>query len=104
VPVTFSWKGKQVAAEIRGALAPRVIRAAEYVAELARTKAPVRTGQLRASIHVEPGPAPLAARVVADAPHAVYVEVGTRLTPAHAFLRPAVAEGQTEVKRILSGL
>lgn len=47
--------------------------AAERRAALARSIAPVLTGEYRASIHVEPGPDG-GSRIVADSDHAIYVE------------------------------
>jgi len=64
---------------------------AEAVADLAEQLAPVDTGALRASIHVEDGDREGAYRVVASAPYAQFVEYGTARAAAQPFLTPAVA-------------
>lgn len=47
----------------------------DEIALLASSYAPVRTGELAASVHAEHGP--MSTRVTADAPYAAYVEFGT---------------------------
>lgn len=56
------------------------------VAMLARTLAPVATGQLRDSIENTAG------HVVATVPYAGFVEYGTEDTDAQPFMRPAADE------------
>lgn len=63
---------------------------ADAVADLAEQLAPVDTGALRESIHVEPGDTQGSYRVVASAPYAVFQEYGTARMPAQPFLTPAV--------------
>lgn len=58
--------------------------AVEDIADDARRHAPVQSGELRASIHVEGD------SVVASADHAVYVELGTHEMRAQPFLKPAL--------------
>jgi HK97 gp10 family phage protein len=62
---------------------------AHSIAAAARQLAPVKTGELRDSIAVSESSLG-AVRVVAGAPHAVYVELGTSRMSARPFLRPAV--------------
>ncbi len=58
---------------------------------LAIDLAPVDKGELVASIHAEPLDSKrLRWGLFADAPHAIYVELGTIFMAAQAFLRPAV--------------
>jgi HK97 gp10 family phage protein len=72
-------------------LIPRVQVAAEAIEETgariiaadAERRAPVLTGELRASIGEEGG------EVVATSDHAIFVEYGTRRSKAQPFLRPA---------------
>lgn len=64
---------------------------AEAVRDLAEQLAPVDTGALRESIHVEPGDRQGSYQVVAGVPYAVHVEFGTAHAPAQPFLTPAVA-------------
>jgi hypothetical protein len=93
--------------EIMATLQPRTEEglkvAAEAVAERAREKAPVLTGRLRDSIHVEE--VDNGYSVVADAeddqgrPYAVYVEYGGHTGPGaigapHAFMTPAMEESR----------
>ncbi len=61
----------------------------EEVSQDAQRYAPVETGELRESIHVEGD------RVVAEADHAVYVEYGTRYMDAQPFLRRALYQRRT---------
>ena len=63
---------------------------ADAVADLAQQLAPVDTGALRESIHVEAGDQAGAYRVVAGVPYAVHVEFGTHKAAAQPFLTPAV--------------
>ena len=73
---------------IRSAGARHAEATADAIAADARARAPVRTGQLRASISRAGSGAE--ARVVARAPHAGYVEYGTARMPARPYLWPAV--------------
>lgn len=63
----------------------------EEAADAARSIAPYRTGEYHDSIHVEESEGqsdvPGTVVLVADAPHAVYVEFGTSDTPTFAPLR-----------------
>lgn len=61
-------------------------RVLDDIAEDARRFAPVDTGELRESIHVDKH----AHEVVASADHAVYVEQGTENMAAQPFLAPAL--------------
>ncbi len=74
------------------ALQPVLEKCAAELIELARQLAPEASGDLKASIHAEPGDHALAIRIVAgdeDAFYARWVEFGTADTPSHAFLFPA---------------
>lgn len=76
-------------------LADVVTRGLEPVAESARLKAPVRTGELRRSIKtraIRNERNMVEGAVVATAPHAPFVEFGTRKMAAQPFLRPAFLE------------
>lgn len=66
------------------------LQLAEDVAAEARTRAPVRTGELRDSITVQEGDGGV--QVVAAAPYAAYVELGTRHMPAEPYLMPSLHE------------
>jgi HK97 gp10 family phage protein len=75
-PGTLAWI-QQLADEARD-------QVVEEIAADARRLAPVDTGELRRSIHVDGD------EVVASADHAVYVELGTRYMAAQPFLGPAL--------------
>lgn len=63
----------------------------DKVAEVAKTLAPVETGALRDSIHVEPGGLVTAeARIIADVRYAAFVEFGTSEMSAEPYLAPAL--------------
>ena len=73
------------------------------VAETARELAPVRTGHLMASIHVELGEnmegqaAFDPVQVIADTPYASFVEFGTSKMKAQPFLGPAAEQVEPEI-------
>ena len=69
---------------------------ASDIVEIAKENAPVDTGELRGSIHVERDGNNHT--VVADSDHAVFVELGTSKMAAQPYLGPAVAK----VKRNLA--
>lgn len=72
--------------------AERPLAEAEAVPVEAKAKAiaPVDTGTLRDSIHIEPDPGSSDVLVATDVRYAPFVEYGTAYTPAQPFLRPAV--------------
>lgn len=61
---------------------------AERIAERARSRVHVVTGELRDSIKARPD-GKNGATVVAEAEHASFEEFGTRYRPPHPFLTPA---------------
>lgn len=85
--------------------AAHVQATAEHIAEDAASRAPVDTGELRDSIHVEGRG--MASVIVADAGHAAYVEYGTSRSPAQPYLHPAVEAARSGYlsgwKSIISG-
>lgn len=64
-----------------------VVRGADRIRQAVEHGAPVRSGTLRRSIEVEG--TERGARIVATAPHANYVEFGTRYMDAQPYMRPA---------------
>lgn len=58
--------------------------------EMAKRLVPVDKGRLKASIYHEYNPATKTIRLAADAPYALYVEMGTYKSPPQPFLRPAM--------------
>lgn len=71
-------------------------RVADKIAVSARARAPVATGRLKSSIHAVSISAGKEAEVRADAPYALFVEMGTYKMSARPFLAPAVAQYQEE--------
>ena len=96
--VTFDWRGSNALAPIREAVVGRLDRLGRRVVELARKYAPVETGFLRDAIGftVRAVGSVLSLVVHCDAPYAAIQEYGGVHTPAHPFLRPAVAEACAE--------
>jgi hypothetical protein len=78
--------------EVKGVTRER----AEDAAEAARSIAPVRTGAFRSSIGVEDTDD--GARVIATDPGAIYIELGTSDTPAHASLRRGAESAGLELR------
>ena len=70
--------------------------AAKRTAEDARAFAPVDTGALRGSITslVQASGAKASGDVLANSPHALYVEMGTSRRAAHPYLRPALQQNK----------
>lgn len=101
--VQVRWYGDRVLREIDGTVARRTRRAAEHLLSVAQAEAPVRTGQLRDSGHVEPGDRPGQSLVVFDAPYAGFVEFGTSRMKANPFFRRAIARSRAEVADLLAG-
>ncbi len=66
---------------VREQAAARQLAIAQRVLEAAKERAPVESGRLRESGHVESDPAAMTARVVFDAPYAAIVH--ERLDVAH---------------------
>jgi len=65
--------------------------------EKMKGSAPVLTGKLRDSIHVEGQGA--VREVTADAPYAAFVEYGTSNMAAHPFFRPALHEAEASMEK-----
>lgn len=80
----------QALAEARRLSQPKRVEIAHQVAQLARSTAPVRTGEFRDSIDVESGGDRVA--VVNNSERAGYIEYGTSDTPAHATMTNAARQ------------
>jgi HK97 gp10 family phage protein len=86
----LKWYGDTAARKVRDRSALRLLQLGEDLAFLAADEAPVRTGALRESIHVEPVTA-TKVRVVASAPYAGFVHDGTSRQKANPFMLRAIA-------------
>jgi HK97 gp10 family phage protein len=88
------------------ALATAVTAGALVIENAAKQRSPVRTGNLRRSIHTEPARAAdgkaATARVGTNVEYAPYVEFGTRRMSARPYLRPALDEGKAEAQRVMA--
>jgi HK97 gp10 family phage protein len=82
------------AVEANAQQAPK--RVADRIAASARSRAPVQTGALRASIESASVSRGKEAEVRVGAPYAGFVEYGTYKMGARPFLGPAVTEHQEE--------
>lgn len=88
--------GDRLLAALPERLALALEQAAQEVAAQAQALAPARSGRLRASIHAAGN------AVIADAPHAAAVELGTHDTGAQSFLRPALLELRSRVAELVA--
>lgn len=101
---------RTLSAQTNEAINRGVARAAHLTADLAKQLAPVDTGKLRDSIHVEQGAGPADWEVVAGVEYAQWVEYGTAVSPAQPFLTPAMEaidvelEIKRELQRIISSI
>jgi hypothetical protein len=81
---------------VQVSLFAKVRRAQQIVVDEAKSICPIRTGELAESIHaVEPEIADnqIVGRIVADAPHAAFVELGTGLRGAGTYPGPLPQQG-----------
>ena len=85
----FAGRMAVICAALQRAGASAAAEAAAEGAELARSLAPVDSGALASSIHVEETPS--GASVIAGAGHAVMVEYGTGSMAAQPFMLPMAA-------------
>ena len=72
---------------------------AQVVLEEMKDRTPVDTGELLESEHLEITDKDVS--IVADAPHAIFVEYGTVKQQAQPFMRPALEYSETEVLRAM---
>lgn len=103
--------GARIANDNRGAcvlkageLLEKEIRAVAFTIEgEAKRRAPVDTGNLRASIHATKIiDKPRAWEVRASANYALFVEMGTRFTRAQPFFAPAIQKGLEVISMLAS--
>jgi HK97 gp10 family phage protein len=93
----LKWDGDRVSARIKAKLATKAHEAAQILVAEAKAEAPVDSGELRDSIREEPSSNPEKTKVVVDAPHAFWVEFGTRDRPADPFFRRAIYGAMTKM-------
>jgi HK97 gp10 family phage protein len=77
------------------------MKGAQVIADEAQRLAPVLTGELRDSIHVE-AEGDGGADVVAGTDHAIFPEFGTSTQQAQPYMRPAVDTKSDEALRVMA--
>lgn len=80
----------QLIAAVEANARTRVVEHANKIASDARARAPVQTGFLRSSIHVESVRVGKEAQIVVGADYGRFVEYGTYKMAAQPFLNPAL--------------
>lgn len=92
MPPLVKWDPNPLYRQVDHEIAARMHKCGEMMVRKAKGLAPVRSGQLEASIRYEYHPAEHELTLVADAKHAIFVEFGTVHMMARPFLRPAMSE------------
>ncbi len=87
---SFDWRGDAFTRQIEQSIADRLERAGVEGVRVARDLVPVRSGRTRDSIAYTLNRAALTLQIHAGTPWALFIELGTRRTPARPFLRPAL--------------
>lgn len=90
MPSLVRWNGPAVKAEVTDMVMGMLEQMGQAVRDEAVRLAPVRTGRLRDSIGYTIRRSDMTVSIHADAPYSYFQEFGTRLIPAHPFLRPAL--------------
>ncbi len=89
---SFNWFGDKIKAAIFGDIDTRMRRTGQTIVARAQQLAPVRTGQLRASIGYVYRQNDHTLQIYADATYAIFVEYGTRHMRPQPYIRPALLE------------
>lgn len=92
----------KIASALEPVIAAVVSKAALDVQAQAASNAPVRTGFLKNSIHIENGDDDLSKNVVVGANYGIYVEMGTRYMAAQPYFYPAVETVRPQFEAALS--
>lgn len=85
-------------------LAAATLAGAMVIEQRAKELTPVRTGNLRRSIHsqlADSRPESASAKVGTNVEYSPYVEYGTRRMSARPYLRPALDEKRAEARRVI---
>ena len=104
------WNQAKVLAEVSARVVVQMEKACEFVEEIARANAPVRSGLTRDDIdhEIEARGNVVEGRVgvrggKGEAWYAHFPEMGTSRIAAHPWLRPAVFDHGDEIVRIIQG-
>ena len=101
-------------AEAREEALKRLVKAADFVADKAKTMVPVDTGALKKSIHHEIDEENLVASIIADSlrktptskgvpvSYGWWVETGEGTGPAQPYMRPALHSSLDDIERIFN--
>lgn len=90
--------------EVEAALDKAVVRTLEgiglFVVQEAQTRSPVKTGNLRGSIHHQVNERDRIVTIGTPVEYAPFVELGTSKSAKQPFLRPAVESNMGRIKRL----
>lgn len=91
--------------EVEKSIERNVEEAAKFVVKEAKMQVPVDTGALKASIDYELDKvrSGYKAKIYADMPYALYVELGTYKMDAQPYLRPALFNNRRDILRKVAG-
>lgn len=100
------WKDKELIAAVKRELKEATKEGAEIVAESARRKVPVKTGALRESIKVKASKFAGGGHIIEaqgkgdfQKYYASFVELGTFKDKAQPYLRPALHQNRTKIRK-----
>ena len=104
-----TWNKRKLIGEISGRVIQNMDVACQVVKGYAQANAPVRTGKMKGKIAVETEivargetvEGRVGVKKDSDVFYARFVELGTRKSPAHPFLRPSVFDHAKEIVRII---
>ena len=87
----IKWHPEKFLKKLDKTLVDKLDESASHVAEESKTRAPVKTGNLRDSIDYTVNEyGELKATVKSHAPYSLFLELGTRKMSPRAYLRPAL--------------
>ncbi len=92
MPPLVRWNPNALYQQVDHSIDVRMHKCGEMMVRRAKDLVPVRTGATSASIRYEYHPAEHELTLIADSPHAIFVEFGTVHMMARPFLRPAMSE------------
>lgn len=95
----ISWNGDAFLALINQRIDQGLDDAADEAADEMRARAPVKSGELRDSIHVEADGRD-SREIIADAPHALSVELGDEDTPADPYMRTGLDAARDKMIKV----
>ncbi len=92
----FIWHGNRALRDTAKRMPGITHNIAESIADKARQNAPVKSGELKESIHAD------GSKVIASAEYASAVELGTATRAAQPYMRPAIEQfNETDLKQAI---